>query len=157
GPHVAGRRPPRARSPPMPRGALTTLAALAVFSIAVTRAADNKEAAVKKDWQVLEGTWELASVVRDGKPEPLPEGGKIRVTLKDGKYTVKVNDRVVDEGTGVIDPTKQPKTLDITTAVGPDKGKVVPGIYEIKGDEHRVCVAEPGKERPKEFAAKEGS
>jgi hypothetical protein len=40
---------------------------------------------------------------------------------------------------------------------GPDKGKTVRGIYEVKGDTQRVCVAAAGKPRPKAFESREGS
>lgn len=36
---------------------------------------------------------------------------------------------------------------------GPDAGKTMFAIYEwIDDDHYRVCVAQAGKERPKEFA-----
>ena len=39
----------------------------------------------------------------------------------------------------------------------PASGKTVLGIYEINGDTIKYCWAEPGKERPKEFATKTDS
>ena len=40
---------------------------------------------------------------------------------------------------------------------GPTKGKTQLGIYEFDGDTVRFCFGSPGKDRPSEFAAKEGS
>ena len=40
---------------------------------------------------------------------------------------------------------------------GPNKGKTLVGIYEVKGDELKVCHGDPGADRPKEIASKEGS
>ena len=50
-----------------------------------------------------------------------------------------------------LDPTRMPKTIDITFKDRPD----VPmrGIYELKGDELIVCLAVPGQDRPTEFKA----
>jgi uncharacterized protein (TIGR03067 family) len=31
------------------------------------------------------------------------------------------------------------------------------GVYELDGDEFRICYAPPGKERPKDFSAKAGT
>ena len=31
------------------------------------------------------------------------------------------------------------------------------GIYELKGDELKICLSEPGGQRPGELSAKEGS
>jgi uncharacterized protein (TIGR03067 family) len=122
--------------------------------------ADEKKAdkaeAVKQEWKLLNGTWEAVSAVLDGKKMPAPKE-KVTVTLRDGKYTVKQGDKVVAEGTGKIDPTTSPKSVDVTPSSGPDKGKTVLAIYEVKGDTQRVCFARPGKPRPKTFEAKKGS
>ena len=116
----------------------------------------DKEAAVKKDWKLLNGTWEAVRAVVDGKKMPAPKE-KATVTVKDGKYTVRVGEKVASEGTAKIDPTTTPKSIDSTPATGENKGKTFRGIYEVKGDEHRVCFAPPGKPRPKTFESKEGS
>ena len=53
-----------------------------------------------------------------------------------------------------LDPTQKPKTVDIGMIDGPDKGNTLQGIYEINGDEFKICLAILNKPRPKEFAAK---
>ena len=50
-----------------------------------------------------------------------------------------------------------PKWMDSKSSNDADKGVVMPGIYEIAGDDHRVCFSLPGKDRPKEFASKANS
>ena len=74
-----------------------------------------------------------------------------------GKVSVRHGDKVFNEGTVQLDPTKKPKAIDVTFIEGERKGQVVLGIYEIEGDAFRVCVARPGDERPAEFSAKAGS
>jgi hypothetical protein len=37
------------------------------------------------------------------------------------------------------------------------KGKAIRGIYAVRGDALRVCLARPGKPRPKAFESAEGS
>jgi uncharacterized protein (TIGR03067 family) len=121
--------------------------------------ADEKEGdkgkAVKEEWKRLNGAWEVVRTVVDGKEQPAPK--KATVTLKDGKYTVRQGGKVVAEGAGTVDPTTSPKSLDITPATGDYRGKTLSAIYEVKGDTQRVCIAPPGKPRPKAFEAKEGS
>jgi uncharacterized protein (TIGR03067 family) len=116
----------------------------------------DKGEAVKKEWERLNGTWETTRRVVDGKEEPAGKE-KRTVTLKDGKYTIRAGGKVVGEGTFKIDPTASPKWLDITPSDGPDKGKTLLGIYEVKRDTLRICGAFPGKPRPKAFESKEGS
>lgn len=60
-------------------------------------------------------------------------------------------------GTFTIDATAKPKNLEFIPGQDIDKGKTCHGIYELDGDTYKVCFAPPGKERPKEFAAKPGS
>jgi uncharacterized protein (TIGR03067 family) len=56
-----------------------------------------------------------------------------------------------------IDAAKKPKAIDYLPDAGQEDGKTVMGIYEVKGDELRLCVAEPGKDRPTELSSKKGS
>jgi uncharacterized protein (TIGR03067 family) len=45
----------------------------------------------------------------------------------------------------------------VSVTEGPDKGKTFLGIYELSGDDYKVCFAPAGKGRPVEFSSKEGS
>jgi uncharacterized protein (TIGR03067 family) len=63
--------------------------------------------------------------------------------------------------TWLIDPTKQPKRLDICyeqrlvegkIEEGDVNGKVGPAIYELDGDSMRECSDDPGGRRPTEFS-----
>lgn len=49
-----------------------------------------------------------------------------------------------------LDATKKPKETDWTHAAGPSKGKTFKGIYDLRGDELRVCLSD-GDDRPAEF------
>jgi uncharacterized protein (TIGR03067 family) len=75
--------------------------------------------------------------------------------------TVKKGDKVLIKGTFKLDPSKKPKAIDMTVTEGrrdEDKGKELLGIYELDKDGLKWRTSEPGgKDRPKEFAAKEGS
>ena len=59
-----------------------------------------------------------------------------------------------DAGQTKLDPAKSPRAIDITGTKGPDEGKTFLAIYELKGDELKVCYDLSGKSRPAEFAAK---
>ena len=99
----------------------------------------------------LEGTWSLSGGEADGKPltEKQLKDGKL--VIKGGEYSVTLADRGTVTGTEKLDSTKSPKTIDITDASGPNKGKTCLGIYEIKGDEFHVAFAPAGKARPSKF------
>jgi uncharacterized protein (TIGR03067 family) len=44
--------------------------------------------------------------------------------------------------------------MDITFEEGPHKGEVMKAIYEVKGDELRICHGEAGQDRPRAFTSK---
>src|SRR5260370_23643926 len=56
-------------------------------------------------------------------------------------------------GTIKIDATKKPKEMD---AISTNK-EVMLGIYELNGDNYKVCFAPVGKPRPSELASNPGS
>ncbi len=110
-------------------------------------------AADAKD-EALEGKWKVVSVERDGKTDAKWTDG-VR-TMKDGKYELKPKEGdAVTGGYKLIDTTTTPKEIDFMPDAGQYKGKTLKGIYAIKGDTLKICFAEPGKDRPKEFIAKD--
>jgi uncharacterized protein (TIGR03067 family) len=121
-------------------------------------AGDDKDDAIKNDRKKYEGTWQVVSLEVDGNKAGEEDAKKITVINEaDGKWTIEADGKVVARGTSVIDPTKKPKTVDLTTTEGDDKGNTALGIYEIGDDTRKVCLATAGKERPTEFAAPSGS
>jgi uncharacterized protein (TIGR03067 family) len=121
-------------------------------------AEDARDEAVKKDRKKYEGTWQIVSLEVDGNQAGEEDARKITVTnAADGQWTLEAEGKVVARGTSVIDPTKKPKTVDLTVTEGKDKGKTALGIYEFSDDTRKVCLAPAGKGRPTEFAAPSGS
>jgi uncharacterized protein (TIGR03067 family) len=110
----------------------------------------------KKDLDKLQGTWVRTSVERNGKPASDDELKNSRLTLKGDKYTLD-DGKEKRTGTFKLDATKTPKTLDIISDSGPNKGKTLKAIYKIEDGTFTYCVAGPDKDRPTEFSGKEGS
>jgi uncharacterized protein (TIGR03067 family) len=109
---------------------------------------------VKKELEKLQGTWQLVSAETDGKKAPDEQIKNVRVVIEGSKHSIYAGDqRLAHEIPFTIDPTTSPKSV---TDQLPD-GRTIRGIYELAGDTLRSCVAAPGKDRPKEFTAKEGS
>ncbi len=117
-----------------------------------------QEDAAKQEWARFEGTWLRVAYEADGLKVPQKTVQRFRLILqRDGKYMVKVDNQVVVEGTAVIDPTRKPKTVDMTPTTGRTKGQLLRGIYELDGDDYRLCYAPAGKPRPETFTAKAGT
>jgi uncharacterized protein (TIGR03067 family) len=114
----------------------------------------DKQKAIEQEWKLRNGTWEPVAVIDNGKEIPVPKDNKVVLTYKDDQYADLLDGKVVGEGVSKIDPTQNPKALDII----PKKGPTVYAIYELKGDEYKVCLAlPPGAQRPKDFTSAPGS
>jgi uncharacterized protein (TIGR03067 family) len=115
----------------------------------------DKDNAIKREMKLLEGSWEKVSRVADGEEVPrLPGEGPLRLTLKEGKFTIELKDgKVVDDGTFKIDPTVKPKSLDMSGKGGNE----MPGVYELTKDELTICSAPRGKGRPTKVESGKGS
>src|ERR1700687_5445857 len=131
---------------------------LLVFAAVLLIAADDKkDEAVKKDLEKLQGDWSMVSSERNAVKLADEQVKEYTRTIKDGQITVFVSGKAVVEATFKIDPTKKPKTVDVTYTSGDNKDKTMPGIYETDGDTCKVCFAPVDKERPTDFEAKEGT
>jgi uncharacterized protein (TIGR03067 family) len=121
-------------------------------------AGDAKDEAIKKDRMRYEGTWQVVSLEVDGNKADEENARKVTVINEaDGKWTIEVDGKVAARGTSEIDPTKKPKAVDLTVTEGENSGQTALGIYEFGDGTRKVCLAQPGKERPAEFTAPAGS
>src|SRR5258708_3978799 len=133
-------------------------ALLVVLAAGLLVAADApKDDAGKKEQEKLQGKWSAVSGERDGQKAPDTEIGQIKLEFKDGKMFINIANETKEIATLKVDGSKKPKTVDLDLTEGPDKGKKAQGIYEVDGDNLKLCVAKPGKDRPTEFATKAGS
>jgi uncharacterized protein (TIGR03067 family) len=118
--------------------------------------ADDK-AELEKEARKFQGTWTFESNVSGGEELPADQLKMFVVTFEGDKHTVKKGDEVIQVGTQKLDPSKSPKTIDVTMTEGPQKGTVMLGIYEIDADTLKVCFDPEGKTRPTEFKSPPGS
>lgn len=113
-------------------------------------------AGLAADKSPIDGKWTIESVTRDGKKDDAFTGAS-RVH-EGGKYTMKAAEGKTlptTEGKFTVEADK--KAFDMKPTGGRYKDKTLLGIYKLDGDTLTIAFAEPGKDRPKEFASKEGS
>ncbi len=116
-------------------------------------AADNKEEATKLEKAKFEGNWLIVTAEYDGKeiPKDKLKGGRLH--FKDDALVSKgVKVAKDNECTYSIDPTKDPKEIDIIAK----DGVIVQGIYLMEGNRLKVCCNTRDNGRPKNFEAKAG-
>jgi uncharacterized protein (TIGR03067 family) len=122
----------------------------------VLLAGDAKENAVTKDLEQLQGVWSVVSMEMDGKPLSEERRKKTRLTIRGEKFTF---DTGADshEGLYKIDPSKDPKQLDIVITRGDEKGKVYLVIYKFDDGKMIQSMRLDNKSRPSEFTGKAGT
>jgi uncharacterized protein (TIGR03067 family) len=123
---------------------------LGILAIA---AGDDGDAA-RKDLDGLQGEWTLVSAIRDGKEMPAERVAGFKNTIKGDAFSITSEGKTAEEGSIKLDPTKKPREVAFILARGE---KTALGIYELSGDTCKLCYAPPGQDRPKAFAAKEGT
>jgi uncharacterized protein (TIGR03067 family) len=128
-----------------------------VMAMLIFVRATGAENAVTKEMALLEGEWSMVSGQANGLSMPKETVRSCKRVAKDGETTVTVSGQVYFKAKFRIAPTKKPKAIDYTMTEGPSKGKAHLGIYELDGDTVKFCFAAPGKDRPTDFTANEGS
>ena len=136
---------------------------LIVLAVAFLMAADTpKDEAIKKEADMLQGIWRVASAERDGMAAPEDEMKKITITIKGDKLTARRTENAdkpeekVYEMSFILDPSQKPKCIDVTYMDGERKSESSQGIYELNGDTLKICMSR-GNTRPTEFETKADS
>jgi len=130
--------------------------AMLMVAVGFLIAADAREDAVKQEVAKLKGMYATVSVEEEGKALP-DEARTAKVEFTADKMIVLLGN-MKSPAAFTIDPTAKPKTIDLVGETGPDKGKVLKGIYEFDGETLKLATARnPKDERPTEFATKKGS
>ena len=127
---------------------------LAIFAFLPSFATAEDES--EKDLTKMAGDWVPVLMQLNGKKQPDKVTKAIRLTVSGDKYNTVVGE-AKDEGTLKLDATKTPREMDIIMSIGENKGKILPCIYELKGNELKVCYGLNGTGRPADFdAGKDG-
>ena len=108
------------------------------------------------DLEALQGTWNIVKLTVEGNLLPSAFYTGAQIIVKDSTFTTKAMGAVY-EGDVVIDQTATPRTFDLKFTSGPEKGNLSLGIYELNGDEWRVCLGFAHKPRPTAFESKPGT
>jgi uncharacterized protein (TIGR03067 family) len=104
----------------------------------------------KDDAKAHQGTWLVEEAEMAGQKFPEEVRKMIKLVIDGDNYTVTIGPQT-DKGTVKRDPKANPKTMDITGTEGPNKGKTMLAIYDLKGDTMKICYDLSGTKRPTEF------
>jgi uncharacterized protein (TIGR03067 family) len=114
-------------------------------------------------WDQVEGTWEVVEYVRgDSAYKVLPNEDMTGTVTIDGdrfRFTIESLGQVDQRLSATADIDYAKSTMDLTFTNGPNRGQTATGIFELNGDELRICfpISDSFGDRPTEFAAAPGS
>jgi len=123
-------------------------------------AEDAKDDAIKQERMKFFGEWQVVALEIDGNQVKEEDVKKFKaVNGADGTWNISIEGEIKLQGTSEIDPSKEPKAVDLTVTEGETKGETMLGVYEFsdENDTRKVCFAKPGDKRPGEFSAPAGS
>ncbi len=115
--------------------------------------ADNKTAP-----DDLQGVWQAVDAECAGRQSSVEQVEELQIVIKGDRLEIKP-DGENRKTTFKIDASKFPKTIDLTVADGPNKGKVARGIYSLEGGQLKLCINLFGKDQtqlPTEFKTQSG-
>lgn len=108
------------------------------------------------DLDLLQGTWSITSMEMDGQKAAAEMAGAGRIRIRGNRFTT-TGMGAAYEGVLELDGKARPRQISMKFDAGPEKGNTNLGIYELKGDTWKLCLATRGNVRPSKFASKPGS
>jgi uncharacterized protein (TIGR03067 family) len=113
--------------------------------------------AARQELDRQQGIWIAVSFRHDGVETPVEIVQTIS-RIVEGDHVVWKREGKNFAGTAIVlDPSRDPKTIDVIPDGGPSRGKHVLGIYQIEHDVLTLCMADADQPRPREFKAEKGS
>ena len=104
----------------------------------------------------MEGTWAFRSLQMDGQAVPAAMLTNSRLLLDGDRFRME-SPEAAYEGIFTIDVEPSPHRIDIDFVDGPEAGNRCEGIFELEGDQFRLCLGLVGSSRPERFATAPGS
>jgi RNA polymerase sigma factor (sigma-70 family) len=106
--------------------------------------------AAKSDLEKLQGSWRVVSSQVGEEKVSEDEVARRKVTIKGDKLIYDYGNEQKEKQEGTIKTDPKTKAFDWTWAF-PEKGATMLGIYELKGDDLKICFGNDGLGRPKQF------
>lgn len=125
-----------------------------VLSLLVFADAAVDATALKK----FEGKWVAIDGEHGGEKTSKKDLLSWALDVTGAKWTTRDGTDVKDEMVVTkVDAKEKPAAIDLKITSDMDREKVLKAIWKLEGDRLTLCIAEPGKDRPKEFAGKKGT
>jgi uncharacterized protein (TIGR03067 family) len=108
-----------------------------------------------KELEKLQGTWTVASAQEGGTEQADEKSKKLSILIKEDLFSFKFEGQPKTLDMKLkLDPSAKPKAVDLASTIR--NGQVAHGIYELDGDQLKLCWSRRGKTRPDGFSTKPG-
>jgi uncharacterized protein (TIGR03067 family) len=106
----------------------------------------------------LVGTWEVVTGEKGGQKEPAEriKGTEVQFTRETIVVTTKNAARAF-RASYKLGLERKPYAITMKALDGPDKGKAALGVFELDGNNLKLCYALPGEKAPEDFTTRPGS
>ena len=134
------------------------IACLPVLICLLLATASQGDDAAKKEQEKLQGAWDVVLIETAG--EKTGPARPMKWIIKGDRITQSIVNvaGAVREFSFELDPSTSPKLIDITYQDSSRKGEKREGIYEVMGDDLKICMnsaqKDAPKQRPTEFETK---
>lgn len=106
--------------------------------------------------RAMEGSWRFAALEVDGMTVPAGALTASRLLIDGDRFCMQSPEATYD-GVFSIDVDAVPHRIDVEFVAGPEAGNWSYGLFEIDGDDLRICLGLTGVARPTAFATAPGS
>jgi uncharacterized protein (TIGR03067 family) len=111
----------------------------------------------KTDLAKMQGSWSVVSGESDGAAESARLNSVTTFTFQDDQLSIKILGRSFARASLTLDPAKKLKELNAKNTEGAAKGYTLKGVYELEGDNLKICWGMKGGPRPTGFTTSAGS
>lgn len=110
-----------------------------------------KTPSVKDELQLLQGTWQVSEWDEAGKALTDREKKDRTVFFGGNIFIFRKGEKVVQAGTIQLDPSKTPRTMNLSVKEGEGKDGVLLAIYSLDNNTLKLCFDPAGQTRPGKF------
>jgi uncharacterized protein (TIGR03067 family) len=135
---------------------LSLCVALAVSVAGGSPAGGQEKDPTAGDRKRLAGAWKVVGLETDGRPRAKSAYPNTIMTFEGDTVTLAEQGYAPLVLQVKLDPAASPKAIDLISQDGPRKGATMPGIYELDGDDLRICLRIGKPARPTELRTKAG-
>jgi uncharacterized protein (TIGR03067 family) len=130
---------------------------LGLFATSLCTAGVADDDAGKSELKRHQGTWIATSSTFDGQRAPDEIARSIQRIVTENHVVWERHGKRFAGTTIELNPTHDPKNIDVIPDGGRNRGEHILGIYKLDGERLTICMAVAGQPRPKEFTAHKGS